>query len=154
MAPSLRALLVGPATNRERWYLELLVAVPIFVLVFVAYAIGVFEVAGGVVFIPGDAALVGLVAAVVVGFLGRGLLLAWLVAYAAILGSSADHYFLGITHRPFIDRLVFFLGPDGLVAQALMALVIGTVAWLLGSLLRWAIGTVLDRTLATDPKAP
>lgn len=154
MVPSLSSLLVGPAADRPRWYLELLAVVPVFALVFGAYALGFFEISGGVVFVPGHAALVGLLAGVVVGYLGRGLLLAWLVAYAALLGYSADHYLLGLSGRSIAERFAAFLGPDGLVALGIMALVIGTMAWVVGFLARRAVGVVRRRGLAAEPGNP
>lgn len=127
MEPSPRTVLAGRAPGpRLEW-----VAVPLatFLLVFGAYASGVFDIAGGVVFVPGEAGLVALALAVGLALLGRGLALAWLTAYAALLGYAADHYLLGLGGRPLGERVVALLGLDGLVAQAVLAALLAGVAW-------------------------
>lgn len=152
MAPSLRRLLLGSPRRRARWPLELLAVVSVFTVVFAGYALGFFEISGGVVFLAGDAALVGLLAGIAVGYLRRGLLLSWLVVYAALLGYSADHYFLGLSGRSLAERAIAFLGPDGLAFLAVEALVIGTVAWLVGTLASLAVEFVRGSDSPLSPE--
>lgn len=132
MVPPPRTLLVGPTEHRFRRRLDLLFVVGVFALTFLAYAVGLFDVAGGVVFLAADAAVVGLVGAASFGYRRSGLAFGWLAAYAPLLGYSADHYFLGLSGRPLTERLAAFLSPDGLVFLGVEALVIGTVAWTVG----------------------
>lgn len=103
-----------------------------FLATLAAYATGVFEIAGGVVWIPGHAALVAMAAALLIGALRGGVLSAWLVAYAPLLGYRADHAFFGLSHRTRIEQAAYFLDIEGLVVLGLLALVFGTVAFALG----------------------
>jgi hypothetical protein len=130
--PSIRTLLLGndSATLRPSWVLP----ISTFLVTFAGYAAGVFAVAGGVVFVPGDAALVGLAVCGVVGYLRAGLLLAWASAYGALLGSKADHAFFGLSGRSRIDQLAYFVELDGLVVYAVQALVIGLIGVAVGTL--------------------
>jgi hypothetical protein len=89
-------------------------------------------VAGGVVFVPGSAALVAFAVCAVVGYLRAGLLLAWASAYGALLGFNAYHAFFGLSYRTRIDQLAYFLELDGLVVYAAQALVIGSLGFGLG----------------------
>ncbi|WP_135534957.1 hypothetical protein [Halostella pelagica] len=134
MHPALRRLLIGPAENSFGRYLGLLAAGTLFVATFAAYAFGVFAVSGCVVFIPGDAAVVGSIAAAVVGYSRGGLVFAWLVAYAPLLGYHADHAFLGLSNRTVQYRLGYFIRVDGLAFLAVEGVVIGTVAFAVGYL--------------------
>jgi hypothetical protein len=139
--PSIRTALVG--TDRtEPWYLELLVAVPVFAVVLAAYATGVFAIAGGVVFLPGEAAILGFLVAGALAALGRGLVVAWVTLYGALLGYAADHYLLSLPGRSLSSRVGAFLEPDGLVALAVLAVLVGTVAWLVGGLARLGVRAV------------
>jgi hypothetical protein len=139
-----RALLLGRKRDRSRLDPRLLAPPACFALVFAAYAAGIFEVAGGVVFLAGDAAAVGSLAAAALAVRRNGLVASWTVVYAALLGYSADHYLLGLSGRSLGDRLVALLGVDGLVYLGVQALVIGTLAWLAGRLVGLA-GTALGR---------
>lgn len=126
-----------------------MVALCLFAGTFAAYAVGLFEIQGGVVFIPWDAALVGLAAAWAVGYARDGLIAAWLVAYAALLGHHADHAFLGLPSRTFGEQFAYFLELDGLGYYAVEALAIGALAFAVGRLGRWLVTTVTasDRLL-------
>lgn len=150
MVPSLRTLLVGSARNGSRWYPNLVLPVVLFAAVFSAYALDLFEVSGCVVFLAGDAAVVGVLAAVFVAYRGNGLVFAWLVVYASLLGYNADHYFLGLSGRSFWERSAAFLRLDGLVFVAVEALVLGTLAWLVGAIADRAIEAVRDRRTPTN----
>ena len=145
MASALRAALLG--SNRDRPLPSpRLVAPPLcFAVAFAAYAVGVFSIAGGVVFVPFDAAALGVVAAVGLSYRRDGLLPAWLTVYAALLGYNAVHYFHGLSGRSVIERAVAFLSPDGLVFLGVEALVFGTVAWVVGTLAALAVERVRER---------
>jgi hypothetical protein len=129
-----RDVLLGGATPRRR-YVALALPAVLFVLTFTAYALDVFQVSGGVVFLAAHAALVGMVGAAWVGYHRAGLVVAWVTTYAALLGQSADHYFLGQSpSHSLTDRAAAFLQPDGLVFLGVEALVLGTLAFLFGVL--------------------
>jgi len=135
MALHPRDLLLGRATPRRR-YVALALPAVLFVLTFTAYALDVFQVSGGVVFLAAHAALVGMLGAAWVGYRRAGLVVAWVTTYGALLGQSADHYFLGQSpSHSFADRMAAFLQPDGLVFLGVEALVLGTLAFLLGVLI-------------------
>ena len=143
MVSPLRRLLVGPSPGRRPY---LVAPVALFVVTFVAYATEVFEVSGGLVFIPWDAAVVGVAAVVAVGYRRAGLVLAWLVAYAPLLGYRADHAFLGLPRRTFREQLAYFLRPDGLAFLGVEALVLETVAFIAGAFVNWGFKVLRDRT--------
>lgn len=132
MVPSVRTLLVGPPEYRFQRRLALLFAGGLFLATFLAYAVGLFEVTGGVVFLSMDAAVVGVIAAALVGYQQNGLIFGWLAAYAPLLGSSADHYLLGLSSRSLGYRIAAFLSPDGLAFLGVEAVVLGTLAWAVG----------------------
>jgi hypothetical protein len=147
MSPSLRTVLLGSEGHDP--FRGLLLAPLCFLGVFAAYAVGVFDVSGGVVFLAGQAAVVGTLAAAALAYRRDGLAAAWIVVYAALLGSNADHYLLGLSGRPVGERIVAFLGIDGLVFVGIQALVLGTLAWVAGSVLARAVAVVRDRRVAT-----
>lgn len=135
MALHLRDVLLGNTTTRRRRYTSLALPPVLFVLTFAAYALDVFQVSGGVVFLAAHAALVGIVGAAWVGYRRAGLVVAWVTTYAALLGQSADHYLLSQSpSHSLTDRAAAFLQPDGLVFLGVEALVLGTLAYLLGAL--------------------
>ena len=149
--PSLRAILLGSdRENRPRFDPRLVVPPLCFLGVFVGYAVGVFEVVGGVVFLPWDAAVAGVLVAAVLAHRGDGLAVAWVVVYAALLGYSADHYLLGLSGRPLLERVAALLGVDGLVYLGVQALVLGTLAWIGGTVAARVAATVRDRRSTTD----
>ncbi len=150
MSPSLRPLLVGStegAPSRRR--VPLLVGA-VFVSVFVAYAVGVFRVSGGVVWLAGEAAAVGVLVAGVLAYRGNGVAFAWAVVYAALLGNHANHYLLGLSGRSLAERTVAFLGPDGLAVVAIQAVVLGTLAWVVGAVAARIVEAVRTRRAASD----
>lgn len=142
MGPSLRQCLLGRESHRDRW---LALALVVFVATVTAYAVGVFHISGGVVFIPGQAALVGLLAAAFVGAARGGLLFAWLVTYGALLGYHADHAFFGLSHRTRLEQAAYFLELDGLAVLAVEAVVLGSLAFVVGRLARWGYDTLQPR---------
>ena len=134
MAPSVRSLLVGRPDAPLDGRLALVAPVVVGFATFAAYATGVFEIQGGVVFVPGEAAVLGVGVALLLSALGAGVGAAWLTVYGALLGYSADHYLLGLSYRPWAGRIEAFLGPDGLAFLGIEALVLGTLAWVGGRL--------------------
>ncbi|ELZ46914.1 hypothetical protein C463_03397 [Halorubrum californiense DSM 19288] len=145
MPSALRAALLGSDRCRPRPSLRLVAPPLCFVVAFAAYATDVFSIAGGVVFVPFDAAALGVVAAVALSYRRDGLLPAWVTVYAALLGYSAVHYFLGLSGRSLAERAAAFLSPDGLVFLGVEALVFGTVAWLVGTVAALAVDRVRER---------
>lgn len=138
--PSIRMLLLGADSPgpRPSWLLP----ISTFFVTFAAYATGVFAVSGGVVFVPGDAALVGVAVCAVVGYLRAGLVLAWASATGALLGARADHAFFGLSYRSRLDQLAYFLELDGLAVYGLEGIVIGTIGFAVGGLafvVRWLL---------------
>lgn len=144
MSPPLRTHLLGRPDLRRIPRPRLTVPLLCFLGVFAAYAVGLFTVAGGVVFLAWDAAVVGVVAAAVLAYRRAGLAVAWLTVYAALLGYSADHYLLGLSGRSLGDRIVAFLGIDGLVFVGVEAIVLGTLGWVAGTVTARIAGAVRE----------
>lgn len=145
MAPSLRTLFLGPSERRFQRRLDLLFVGALFLATVLAYAVGLLEVTGGVVFLPMDAALVGTIGAVLIGYRQSGLGFGWLAAYAPLLGFSADHYLLGLSSQPIPDRVMAFFEPDSLAFLAVEAVVLGTLAWVVGIAVSYALDAVRER---------
>lgn len=142
MAPSIQSLLIGPDRPRTVRPRLALAALGLFAISFAAYALDVFFVSGGVVWIPFHGALIGVLAALAVGYLRGGLVFAWLVTYAAELGYHADHAFLGLPRRTFVEQFAYFLRPDGLVFIGVQAVVLGSIAFGVGALVRRVVRLV------------
>lgn len=143
------SILLGPAPRRARLAAWALAALGLFVATLAAYAAGVFHIAGGVIVIPGQAAVVALAAAGVVGYTRGGLVVAWLVAAGPLYGYRADHAFVGLSGRTRGEQLAYFLEFDGLAVVAVLAVVVALLGYLTGTLLRVgadAITDKLDRT--------
>lgn len=134
MVPPLRPLLLGPDRFQRR--LDVLLALAVGALTALAYAVELFELGGGVVFLPYHAALVGSVTAVVVGYQRGGLAFGWLVAYTPYLGLQVTWAFLWLSSgRSLGDRLAFVSDPAGLGYFALFAAVVGGAGYAVGRLL-------------------
>jgi len=136
----LRTVAIGPARSRRRLSVLGLVAILTFGTSFAGYALELFSVSGGVVWIPFHAAIVGMIAAGWVGYRGEGLVVGWALAYSAFLGWHADWALFEISRRPLSARLAYFIRPDGLVVLGIEALVLGTAAVAAGTVARWATG--------------
>lgn len=121
-------------------------AVALFVLTFVSYAVGVFQVSGGVVFVAWDAAIVGAIGAAWVGIRRDGLAYAWLVTLAALYGARADHVFLGLSGRTLREQFGLLLRLDAFVYLFGQAVAIGTLAFVVGVLGQWAWATTRSET--------
>lgn len=139
MAWSRRHWIVGRERSGYRKLLWPFMGLLLFLTTFAAYASGVFTISGGIVWIPGDAALVGFVVAVLVGYNHSGLISAWLVTYAALLGYRADHAFMGLSSRTSIEQVAYFFQLEGIFVLAVEALIIGLLAFLLGAATRRGI---------------
>lgn len=142
MAPSIRTVLLGADRSAFDRTLTFVFVATLAVTTFLAYAVGVFQVEGGVVFLPGDAAVVGLLGAAIFAYQRRGLLFAWLVVFGALLAFNADHYLLGLSGRSISERVIAFLQPDGLVFLGVAALVLGTLGWAAGVVASLAVDAV------------
>lgn len=133
MSPAQRALLLGDRSQRN---LDILGAVVLFIGTFVAYAIDLFSVAGGIVVLPFDATLVGVAAAGLIGY-GRGALLpAWLSTLAPYLGFHAEWGLLSLSSHSLRGKLAFLFDPVSLGVFALASVLVGSVAFGAGYLLR------------------
>lgn len=132
MTSLLYRLFLGRERTGYRRYLLVVLALAVFAASFAGYALDVFAVSGGVVWIPADAALVGIIAACWVGYARSGLVAAWLITSTSLLGYHADHAFFGLSHRSFAERVAYFVRPDGLVVLGVEGAVLGTVAFLIG----------------------
>ncbi|WP_144798194.1 hypothetical protein [Halorubrum depositum] len=140
-----RRVLLGSNRNGPPRRYRLLAPPLLFLAVFAAYALGAFEISGGVVFLAGDAALVGVLAAAVLAYRRAGLALAWATVYGALLGYSADHYLLGLSGRSLGERVAALVELDGLVFVGVEALALGTLAWAVGVTARRAVEEVRAR---------
>ena len=139
MSPSLRSILGGTRRSEHHRSLVFASALGVFVTTFTAYAIGVFYVSGGIILIPFHAAVAGMIAGCWVGYSRHGVLFAWVATYASLLGYRADHAFLGLSGREFTEQLTYFVRLDGLVFLAVEGIVFGTLAFVLGALVRWGL---------------
>lgn len=139
MLPALQSIILGTNEPGHHPVPVLLVAVGVFVLTLAAYALGLFTVSGGVIWIPYYAALVGMITGFWVGYVRRGLLFGWLVTYTPLLGYHANNAFLGQSREPFIDQLSYFIRIDALVYLGVVALILGTVVFILESVMERVI---------------
>lgn len=145
----IRRLLLGDATPRYHRYEWPLIAVLAALLTFGAYATGIFHIEGGVILIPGQAALLGMFLAVATGYARAGILSAWLVVYGPLIGHRADHAFLGLSGRSTLEQAAYFLQLEGLIINAVMAAILAIIAYGIGWALLLVVG-VLDTAPATD----
>lgn len=150
MALPVRELLLGSEYSRFKRTLNLLTAIVLAVATFVAYAVDLFVVSGGVLIIPGDATVVGLVAAAVVGYHCGGLIFAWLHFFATYLGFHAEWAFLGLSGRSFAEELEFFFDPVGLAVFFTAAVLLGTVAYSAGVLIRRSVSLIRHSAFLRD----
>ncbi|WP_318571157.1 hypothetical protein [Salinigranum marinum] len=150
MVPPLRELLLGSAHSRFERTLALLGAVGLAVATFVAYAVDLFAVSGGVLILPGDATLVGLAVATVVGYRSGGLVVAWLALFAPYLGFHADWAFLGLSERGVAEELAFFFDPVSLAVFGTAAVFFGTLAYGTGALIRRSLRILRRSALLGD----
>lgn len=123
-----------------------LLAVVAFTISFVGYAADVFSIPGGIVWIPGDAAVVGVAAGGLVSYARGGVLPAWGVAYASLLGYAAQRAHFGYSNTPLREELGYFFDLESLVVLALEALVLAVVAVVIGAVLRASVETVRRQT--------
>lgn len=136
MTPSPRDLLLGDRFQRN---LDLLAAAVLLVGSFVAYATGLFSVDGGVVFLPADATVLGVVAAGLIGYGRGGLLPAWVSLFAAYLGFHAEWAFLGLSSHSLPGKLAFLFDPVSLGVFAAASILLGSAAFGAGYLLRLGV---------------
>ncbi|MFW5934243.1 MAG: hypothetical protein ACOCQL_00155 [Halolamina sp.] len=143
MSPTPRDLLLGDRFQRNP---DFLVAAVLFAGTFLAYAIGLFSVAGGIVVLPFDATVVGVVAAGLIGY-GRGALLpAWLSVLAAYLGFHAEWGLLSLSGHSLPGKLAFLFDPVSLAVFAGASVLLGSVAFGTGFLLRVGVDRVGEST--------
>jgi len=153
MVPPLRAVLVGRPRDRIQWGLDAVLVVSLPVGTFTAYALGLVEVSGGVIILPGAATLIGFIIAVCLGIGRRGLLVACASLFAAYIGFQAEWAFLGLSSHSLAGKLAFLFDPVGLAVFGIAALIIGTVGFGVGSLGRVSferLGWQTGPSLRTD----
>lgn len=136
MGPPLERVLFGPAPRRRRVTAWVLAALALFAVTLAAYATGVFHIAGGLIIVPGQAALLALAAAGVVGYTRSGLAVAWLVAAGPLYGYRADHAFFGLSGRTRTEQLAYFLDLEGVAVVALLTIVVAAIGFVAGRLVR------------------
>jgi len=141
MVPSLRGLLLGERFERN---LDLLAASVIFVGTFLAYALGLFTVDGGVVFLPVDATSVGLIVAAGIGYRRGSLLVAWGTLFAAYLAFHAEWAFLGLSSHSLTGKLAFLFDPVSLVIFTVASVFFGTTAFAVGYLVEIGVERIRD----------
>jgi len=143
---TLRTILLGAEhVGARRVHLAGL-ALGVFGVTFLAYELGVFSHAGGVVFVPFHAAMVGLVAAFWAGYRRTGLLSGWVLAYLSFLGWRAE-WATDISPRPFVDRIAYVVRPDGLLVLAVFGILVAIAGFVAGALARRAVDA-----LRTSPR--
>jgi hypothetical protein len=150
MARPLRELLLGSGYTRFRRNLALLSAVVLAVTTCIAYTVDLFTVSGGILVIPGDATVVGLVVAAGVGYRSSGLIFAWIPFFATYLGFHADWAFFGLSGRSLSGELAFFFDPISLAVFGTAAVLLGTLAYGAGSLAHRAVSLLRRSTLLGD----
>jgi hypothetical protein len=141
---SIRRVLMGAGELSERLVVGVVLAVVVFGGTLAGYVSGVFEVAGGVVFVPGHAAIVGLVVAGLLGVRKSGLVLGLSTTYGALLGFKAYHAFFGLPKRAFGEQIAYFVRPDGVVFYAVEAVIIGGIFYTLGVGCSFLVAVVRD----------
>ncbi|MFD1512548.1 hypothetical protein [Halomarina rubra] len=115
-----------------------------FVVTFALYAVGVFSVSGGVVFIPSHAAVVGMLAAAAAGLARGGLVAAWTVSFGVLYGFRADHVFLGLSYRPLLGRVAIFVEPESLAVYGIEAVIVGTIPFVVARGLRYGVTSLRE----------
>ena len=135
----LRRVLVGRPRSRFQRVIDVLGILTVLTGTFGAYALGIFQVTGGVIILPAAATLVGFVVAVGVGARHDGLVVAWLGLFAAYIGFRADWAFLGLSSHSLGGKFAFLFDPVGLTVLGVATLVIGTVGFAVGYLGRSSI---------------
>jgi hypothetical protein len=134
--------------DRSGYYRALVIGciLGLFGVTFAGYALGVFAVSGGLVWLPVDAAIVGVLAGCGAGYYRAGLVVGCGATYASLLGYHANHAFFGLSRRPLVERAAYFVRVDGLVFLAVEAIVLGTLAFAFGWLLRWGVDALSGGT--------
>lgn len=137
----LATILLGSGQARFRWKYLTGLGLVLFGVTFVAYELDIFSHSGGVVFIPFHAAVVGAVAAFWAGYSRNGLIVGWGLAYFSFLGWQAE-WATDISPRPLIDRVASIFQLDGLLALAIIGIVVAVIGFTAGTLAEKLITTV------------
>lgn len=151
MNTSWRRVLLGGDRSSTHLAFILGVGISLFGVTFASYALGFFYVSGGLVFVPFYGAVVGILGGIWAGFRQEGLVFGWVLTYFPLLGYLADHYLLGLSHRSIGYRLAAFFQPEGLAVLGIQALVLGTLAFVVGTIGRHAIEYFRGQTQPTHP---
>jgi hypothetical protein len=116
-----------------------LVGFTVLIGTFGAYALGVFQVTGGVIILPAAATMVGFLVAVGIGARRNGLLVAWGCLFAAYMGFQAEWAFLGLSSHSLGGRLAFLFDPVKLTILGVSSLILGTIGGGVGYLGRLSV---------------
>lgn len=138
---ALRTIVLGSEHGETRRGLRTSLALSIFGITFLAYELGIFFDSGGVVLIPFHAAIVGVIVAFWAGYNRNGLLFGWVFTYLSFLGWHAE-WATEISVRPLADRVAYVVRPDGLLALAIIGIVVAVVGFTAGVLTRRGIDTL------------
>lgn len=149
MEISLRSMIVGMNQSKRSRSIVVALAVGGFLATFAGYATGVFSTSGGVLLVPFYAAIVGMIASSWAGYCKSGLLVAWLVAYTPLLGFHTEDAFLGSRGQSVGEQLMHLIQPTALVVLGIEAIIFGTVAFVIGFLLREGFDSVRENPGST-----
>lgn len=142
---TLHSVLLGSNRGRSRRCLLVALALGLFGVTFLAYEVGVFYHAGGVVFVPFHATVIGAIAAFWAGYSRDGLVAGWGLAYLSLLGMRAE-WATDISPRPLLERVAYVVEPDGLLVLAVIGAVVAVVGFTGGALARRSITALRARS--------
>lgn len=145
---SLATILLGSDQVGFSWKYLTALGLTLFGVTFVAYDLGIFSHSGGVVFIPFHAALIGVIAAFWSGYSRNGLVAGWSLTYFSLLGWQAE-WATNISPRPFIHRVASIVQLDGLLALAIIGVVVAVIGFTSGAVAEKII-TILQTGPQTD----
>lgn len=129
----LKFALIGPEDTNHRAYLTLS-ALLTFVVTFSVYS--VIGHAAGVL----PAVVLGVVAALGIGYLRAGIVFAWLVTYGSLVGYTAVDV-VSIS-APLLEIILTLIGPESLTTAGVESAVLGVAAYAIGFGLSWGINSI------------
>lgn len=138
---TLDVLLLGSSRIGDHWEYMTGLALGLFGVTFLAYEFNIFYHSGGVMFIPYHAAIVGGIAALWVGYSRNGLVARWGLSCFSLLGMRVE-WATDISPRPLIDRGAYVVQLDGLLALAIIGIVVTVVGFTVGAFARTGINTL------------
>lgn len=140
-----RSVLLGRDDRTDRVLTRFALTVPLLLTVAAAYRSGAVETGTGVIFLPGYAAIAGMVVSCWAGYRRYGLVAAWLFTHGALLGYYVARHALGSPWWTLSSHAGFLFDWELWLWVAVAALVHGTPAYAAGSVLRRAIAACRRR---------